>query len=297
MNADFKHRRRVRQIALRAQRLVHTALAGNYQSIYKGMGMIFTGVRPYTWGDDVRLMDWKVTARAQEPHIKQYQEERERTIFLLIDASASLFFGTTDRQKREFAAELSSLLVYSALLNQDAVGALFFTDRIESYIPPRKSNQHALHIIHQLLTFQPVNKQTDISQSLQLINRVLPKNSVVFLVSDFLFPIATYEKQLSVTAQRYDLLHFVITDPLEQSFPSVGMMALEDAESQATVWVDTRSEQWQAQFTQTQRNLHTQRTNLFNRLNIPFLELSTGDVQYFQLLVRFFRQLKARRVP
>ncbi len=297
MKPHLAQRKRVRHIALRARRLVYNTLVGSYRAIYKGQGMTFVGVRPYSWGDDVRLMDWKVTARTNTPHMKQYQEERERTVFILLDASASLFFGTVDQLKRDFAAELAALLVYAALFNQDAVGLLFFTDRIEQYIPPRKGDTHALHLIHRLLTFTPQQQGTDFSKALQLIVRILPKNALVILISDFLLPIASYAAPLRVVSQRFELLTFVITDPLERTLPAIGMLALEDAETQRTVWVDTQSPDWQAQFADAQQALRTQRSALFRQLDVPSLELAVHQTDYFRHLVRFFLELKARRAP
>ncbi len=223
--------KKIRQIEIRTKRLVNDSFAGEYQSIFKGRGMAFDEVRPYQYGDEIRTIDWNVTARTGEPYVKRYVEERELTVMLLVDASASESFGSVNQFKRELAAELTAVLSFAATTNNDRVGLMIFTDQIELYIPPRKGRKHVLRLIRELLAFEPQGKGTDLKMALDHVNRILKRRSIIFLVSDFLADPAGYRRALAVTNRRHDVIAVDLTDPLEQAWTDVGLIALEDPES------------------------------------------------------------------
>ncbi|MCA9971588.1 MAG: DUF58 domain-containing protein, partial [Anaerolineales bacterium] len=238
--------RKIRQIEIHTRHLVNASFAGEYQAVFKGRGMEFDEVRPYTPGDDVRGIDWNVTARSGTPYVKRYVEERELTVMLAWDASASGDFGSVNRFKRELAAELTAVLAFAATTNNDKVGLLIFTDRIERFIPPRKGRRHVLRLIRELLAFAPQGRGTDIRLALETLNHALKRRSILFLVSDFLADPAGYAGILGVTNRRHDVVAVDLTDPLEQEVADVGLLALEDAETGELTWVDTGSRAWQA---------------------------------------------------
>lgn len=286
--------RRIRHIELRTRRLVQTTFAGAYQSVYKGRGLSFAAVRPYEPGDDVRLIDWKVTARTGNPHIKQHIEERELTLMLVIDGSASVLFGTQDRQKRDFAAELGSVLAFSATSNQDKAGLLIFSDRIEHYILPQKGRHHIQRLIRDLLTFEPRGTGSDLAAALRTVNRVLPSGSIVFILSDFLLPADDYRRDLLITSQRHETAAIVLSDPLEEHIPDVGLMRVRDAETGATAWVDTSSAQWQREFAQQQHEMRQQREQVLQRAAVQRVDIPP-DGDYVRALMHFFQQQARQR--
>ncbi|MDQ7027475.1 MAG: DUF58 domain-containing protein, partial [Anaerolineae bacterium] len=265
--------RRIRRIELRTHRLVHNIFSGAYQSIYKGRGLSFASVRPYVPGDDVRSIDWKVTARTGEPYIKEFVEERELTLMLVVDGSASVLFGTQDRQKRDFAAELGSVLAYTANSNNDRAGMIIFSDRIEHYLPAQKNRNHILRLIRDLLTFETQGTGTDLSQALKTINRVLRPGAIVFILSDFLMPPETYQRDLLLTSKRHETVAVVLSDPLEESFPDVGLMGLQDAESGDVKWVDTSSVQWQRQFRRQRNKFAVQRDTALKQAGVERVDI------------------------
>ncbi|MEL7236709.1 MAG: DUF58 domain-containing protein, partial [Chloroflexota bacterium] len=223
--------RKIRLIELRTRRLVETSFAGAYHSVFKGRGIVFDEVRPYMPGDDVRDIDWNVTARAGEPFIKRYREERELTVLLVLDTSASIMFGTVERQKRDMAAELGAVLALSAISNNDKVGMLLFSDTIETFVPPRKGRKHVLRMIRDLLAAEPAQTGTDLSLALKTVNRVLDRKSIVFLISDFLADAETYQRDLQVLGRKHDLITVIASDPLEKDFPRSGLVTVQDAET------------------------------------------------------------------
>jgi uncharacterized protein (DUF58 family) len=287
-------RQRIRRIDLKSRRLVQTSLAGAYHSVYKGQGIAFVGVRPYAYGDDVRAMDWRVTARTGEPHIKQFVEERERVVFLLVDASPSVLFGTNDYTKRDQVAELSVILAHSAILNQDRVGLLLFTEQIEAYVPPRKGRQHVQALSHRLLTHEAQGQQTDIAQALTRLNRLIRPGAIIFLLSDFLAEPVSYASALAFTGQRHDLIAVVFDDPLERQLPSVGLLHLQDAESGESHLVDTRSARWQADFKRQRAKFLAERAAVFKRARAAVVDVPP-DRDYARALQRFFHQQALRR--
>jgi len=251
-------------------------------------------VRPYAYGDDVRAMDWRVTARTGEPHIKQFVEERERVVFLLVDASPSVLFGTNDFTKRDQVAELSVILAHSAMLNQDRVGLLLFTDQIEAYLPPRKGRQHAQALSYRLLTHEAQGQQTDIAQALIRLNRLIRPGAIIFLLSDFLAEPVSYASALAFTGQRHDLIAVVFDDPLERQLPSVGLLHLQDAESGESHLVDTRSARWQADFKRQRTRFLAERAAVFKRARAAVVDVPP-DRDYARALQRFFHQQALRR--
>lgn len=286
--------RKIHRIEIHTRHLVNDSFAGEYQAVFKGRGMEFDEVRPYTPGDDVRTIDWNVTARSGEPYVKRYVEERELTVMLLVDASASGDFGSVQRFKRELAAELTAVLAFSATTNNDKVGLLIFTDQIELYIPPRKGRKHVLRLIRELLAFQAQGRGTDIRLALETVNRALQRRSIIFLVSDFLADPAGYGRVLGVTNRRHDVVAIDLNDPLEQKFANVGLVALEDAETGELTWVDTGNHAWQTAFQQRSEQIRQVKRDVFNRARVDRISVTTA-VDYVTALAQFF-QKRAQRL-
>ena len=239
---------RIRRIEITTRKLVDDSFAGEYQSVFKGRGMEFDEVRQYHPGDDVRSIDWNVTARTGEPHVKSYIEERELTVMLVVDVSGSGDFGTRNRFKRELAVELAAVMSFAATTNNDKVGLLLFSDRVESLVPPRKGRSHVLRMVRDLLLFQPQGTGTDITLALNTVHRMLKRRGIVFLVSDFLADPESYRQAMMVTNRRHDVVAFDLSDPLEKEIANVGVIALEDAESGELRWVDTGNREWRREF-------------------------------------------------
>ena len=283
---------RIRRLEIRTRRTVETAFAGQYQSVFKGRGMNFEEVRPYQIGDEIRNIEWNVTARMGEPFVKKYVEERELTILLLLDLSASGGFGSRDLSKRELAAEVAALLAYCALRNNDKAGALLFTDRVEHYVPPRKGNTHVLRLIRDLLYFEPQNKGTDLSSGLDFLTRVLRRRAIVFLFSDFRAA-TSYERALAICAKKHDLIALPVDDPAETALPSIGLVQAEDPETGQTRLIDFSSRKARAEFAQLHDQWKTARETIFQRHGVETIPLST-DLDYLPVLHNFFRRRQAR---
>lgn len=283
--------RQIRRLQLFARKAVEDLLGGEYRSVFKGMGIAFEEVREYQPGDDVRTIDWNVTARMGHPFIKRFIEERELTVLLLVDTSGSNRFGTHYRQKREVAAELAALLAFSAISNNDKVGLIAFTDRVERYVPPRKGTRHVLRLIRDILYFQPERTGTSIREALDFLNRVQHRRAVVFLLSDFLDQ--GYERLLKRTGRRHDLILARIADPREEELPAAGLVELEDAETGRHLLLDTSSPQARAAFAAAGRQRRESLRELTGAARIDLIEVSTeGD--HLDALVRFF-EMRARR--
>ena len=231
--------KKIRRIELRTRRLVNSMFAGQYHSVFKGRGMNFEEVREYAPGDEIRSIDWNVTARMNAPYIKKYTEERELTVMLLVDVSASGIFGSVELSKRELAAEVASILAFSAINNNDKVGLILFTDRIELFIPPKKGRLHTLRLIREMLYFEPEGRGTDLAGALDYLNLVVSRRSVVFMISDFLAP--DFTKSLTVSSKRHDLVAMPVIDKGESELPNVGIITLEDAETGEQIDVNTSS--------------------------------------------------------
>jgi uncharacterized protein (DUF58 family) len=270
---------------------VNDVFAGEYQSVFKGRGMEFAEVREYQPGDEIRTIDWNVTARFGKPFVKRYDEERELTVILAVDASGSGRFGTAQQLKAEIATELCALLAFSAIANNDKVGLLIFTDRMEKFIPPKKGRQHVLRVIRELLYFKPEGRVTDIGHALSYLNRVVRRRSVVFLVSDFLA--SGYRRALHVTSRRHDVVAIAIGDPRERELPNVGMMIVEDAETGQVQWVDTGSRRFREEYARRGAQEAVERDELFRSIGVDKIDIST-DRSYVDPLVAFFAE-RARR--
>lgn len=288
----------IRFIQIFTSRAVNDILAGEYQSVFKGQGMEFDEVREYQPGDDVRTIDWNVTARTGHPFVKRYVEERELTVMLAVDISASGLFGSVLKQKSEVAAELCAMLAFSAIKNNDKVGLLLFSHRIEKFIPPRKGGPHVLRIIREVLGYQPQEKGTDLAQALEYLGKVVHKRGVVFLLSDFLAP--DCKKQLGLLARRHDLIAISITDRRELKIPAVGLLELVDAESGAIRVVDTADPGFRARFAELGQRRQQGLNRLFGSLSVDHIPIvladgETKEIGHIDELVRFFRRREARR--
>ncbi len=284
--------KKIRRIEIVTSRLVNDIMAGEYHSVFKGRGMEFNEVRHYEQGDDIRFIDWNVTARTGFPHVKRYVEERELTVMLVVDASSSGEFGSTEQMKGEIAAELCALLAFAAIKNNDRIGLLIFTDEVEKFIPPKKGRIHVLRVIRELLYFKPEHRRTDIPIALEFINKVLRRKSVVFLVSDFLSE--NFKHALNIANNRHDLVAVKITDPRELALPAIGMIELQDAETGERVLIDTYDRSVRSTFAKTSRQENTALATMLKSLNIDFIDIAT-DRPYVDPLVKFFRE-RAKRL-
>ena len=283
--------KKIRFIQIYTSKAVNDVLAGEYHSVFKGRGMEFDEVREYTPGDEIRTIDWNVTARVGHPYVKRYVEERELTVMFVVDLSASGTFGSTEKRKNEVAAELCALLAFSAIKNNDKVGLIVFTDVIELYIPPKKGLSHVLRLIRDLLDFKPRQTRTAIGQALDYLGRVSHRRAVVFLVSDF--QAEGYEKRLRVVARRHDLIAVSITDPREARLPNVGLVELEDAETGERVLIDTGSERVRRQYEKAGRGRADGLAEMFRSGGIDHIRLESGR-DYVRDLVGFFRMRDRR---
>jgi uncharacterized protein (DUF58 family) len=283
--------KKVRRIQVRADRLVNDIVVGEYRSVFKGRGMEFDEVRAYQPGDDIRTIDWNVTARTGSAHVKRYAEEREMTAVLLVDLSLSGRFGSTHQLKVDLATEVSAVLAFSAIKNHDKIGLLIFTDHVEQYIPAKKGKRHVLRVIRELLSFEPKAGGTDLAGALEFLNRVLKRKAVVFLVSDFID--AGFERDLALTRSRHDLIPVRVSDPRESSLPDVGLIELEDAETHERVLVDTRRRKIRDAFAATGQGEQEALSSLLRSMGVESLEVST-DAPYMQDLLGFFRRRERR---
>jgi uncharacterized protein (DUF58 family) len=285
---------KIRRIEFRTRRLVNDSFAGEYHSVFRGQGMEFDEVRPYMPGDEIRAIDWNVTARTGYPYIKRYVEERELTVMLVVDASGSGDFGTTGQFKRELAAEMASVLSFSATTNKDKVGLLIFTDQVELYIPPRKGRKHVLRLIRELLAFQPKSHGTNLKVALDSLNQILKRRSIVFLISDFLDDPDAYQKPLFVANRKHDVIALDLHDPLEANMVNVGLLALEDAESGEIIWVDTGDPTWQERFRRETSQFKQAKNKALNAAGVDRVPIQT-DQDYVKALTLFF-QKRAQRI-
>ena len=307
--------KKVRQIHIRTSHIVSDVLAGQYESVFKGQGIEFEEVREYQPGDDVRTIDWNVTARTGRPFVKKFVEERELTVMLVVDLSGSLRFGTVDRSKAELAAELCAVIAFSAITNNDKVGLIIFTDRVEKVIPPKKGRRHVLRVIRDVLSFTPEGHGTDIAIALEYLNKVTTRRTVAFLVSDFfeqpggdnpLSPFVKgelkgvvsstkgdYEQALRIASKRHDVIAITISDPREWELPKLGIMEFQDAETGEIVLIDTASSRSRAEFRRLAEERVQQRTNLFRSAGIDAISVQTGE-PYVGELLKFFHMRERR---
>lgn len=283
--------KKVRKIEIRTKALSHQIFAGEYHSAFKGRGMAFSEVREYQYGDDVRNMDWNVTARLHSPYVKVFEEEREMTVVLLVDVSRSGLFGTRASTKRDLLAEIAAVLSFSAILNNDKVGALFFSDRVEKFIPPGKGRSHLLHIIREMLELQPSSDGTDIGAALRFLTGAIKKKCTAFLLSDMLDADTSgkprYEDALKVAAGRHDLSVIKVSDPAEKSLVNVGLINVKDSETGRSIWVNTASSRTRSAYSNWFGSLASAEKQLFNRYKVDNVEIST-DSDYVKGLMALF---------
>lgn len=283
--------KQVRQIEIRTKGLVNQVFSGEYHSVFKGRGMEFSEVREYQYGDDIRNIDWNVTARFGHPFVKIFEEERELTVVLCVDMSGSLNYGTLEKTKQRVAAELSAILAFSALKNNDKVGLLLFTDKIEKFVAPRKGNKHVLRIVREVLSFEPQAKRTNIKTALEYLNNAVKKRAIVFLLSDYFD--TGYDKILRTVGKRHDLIGVVIDDRTESAIPSIGLVKLKDAETGDERWVDTSDKNFKLQLLRKRIEHDKQRKSLFNSSGLDSIEVQAGQ-NYIKPLVKFFRMREKR---
>jgi len=285
--------KKVRKIEIKTKSLSHQIFAGEYHSAFKGRGMAFSEVREYQFGDDVRNMDWNVTARLRSPYVKVFEEERELTVVLLVDVSSSGIFGTTSKTKRELLAEIAAVLSFSASANNDKVGALFFSSKVEKFIPPKKGRSHLLRIIRELLEFRPQNQGTDISEALRFLTNAIKRKCTAFLLTDLMDVDAAgkpkYEEALKVAVNRHDLSVINIYDPVEREIPDVGLVRIKDAETAEEMWVDTSSREVRTHYAEWGRQVLAQSRVLFNKFKVDSVSISTTD-DYVKGLISLFKK-------
>jgi len=283
--------KKVKRIEIQTRGLVNDVFSGEYHSVFKGRGMEFSEVREYQMGDDIRTIDWNVTARAGHPFVKVFEEERELTVILLVDVSSSGEFGTHTQMKGEIAAEICALLAFSAIKNNDKVGLVIFSDEVEQFVAPKKGKSHVLRVVREILFHKPKGRQTNISAALEFLSRVTKRRSVVFLVSDFIS--SGYEKALQIANKRHDIVAITVTDPREIELPNVGFIELEDAETGETYLVDTSDIDVRDDFLHRTNESIEIRDKLFHTLNVDYIDIKTNE-SYIEPLIRFFR-MRAKR--
>ncbi len=286
--------RKVRKIEIRTRALSHQIFAGEYHSAFKGRGMAFSEVREYQYGDDVRNMDWNVTARLRAPYVKVFEEERELTVVLLVDVSRSGLFGTAEKTKRELLAEIAAVLAFSASINNDKVGALFFSDRVEKFIPPAKGRTNLLHIIREIIDLKPTSDGTDIGEALRFLSGAIKKKCTAFLLSDMLDVDAEgqprYEDALKVAAGRHDLSVVKVYDPRERTLPDVGLVHIKDSESGEAAWVNTGSKAVRQEYARWQEEVSAREKALLNRYRVDSVSIATNEDYVKGLMGLFSRR-------
>ncbi len=284
--------KKVRKIEIKTRALSHQIFAGEYHSAFKGRGMAFSEVREYQYGDDVRNMDWNVTARLRSPYVKVFEEERELTVVLLVDVSRSRLFGTTGSTRKDMLAEIAAVLSFSAIINNDKVGALFFSDKVEKFIPPKKGRTHLLHIIREIIEFEPTSDGTDISDALRYLTNAIKKKCAAFLLSDMLDVDQDgnprYEDALKVAVNRHDLSVIEVYDPRERSLPDVGLVNIKDSETGECAWIDTSSRKMRTAYEEWFRNVEQTSSRLFMKYNVDKVAISL-DEDYVKGLMTLFK--------
>lgn len=284
--------KKVRQIEIKTRGLSNQIFSGHYHSVFKGRGMAFSEVREYQYGDDIRNIDWNVTARFNHPYVKVFEEERELTVMLLVDVSGSNEFGTKKMLKEELITELSAVLAFSAIQNNDKVGVIFFSNKIEKFIPPKKGTTHILRIIRELVDFKPENRGTNIAEALRFLTNAIKKRCIAFLISDFID--TGFENAIQIANRKHDLISLKIYDPRETELPAIGMMRVKNAETGKSMWVDTSDRKLQNAFHQ-QITAHEKTLNeIFLKAGVDNAKIAT-DHDYVKPLVNLFKKREARR--
>ncbi len=284
--------KKVRKIEIKTRALSHQIFAGEYHSAFKGRGMAFSEVREYQYGDDVRNMDWNVTARLRSPYVKVFEEERELTVVLLVDVSRSRLFGTAGASRKDILAEIAAVLSFSAIINNDKVGALFFSDKVEKFIPPKKGRSHLLHIIREIIEFEPTTDGTDISEALRYLTNAIKKKCAAFLLSDMIDVDAEgnprYEDALKVAINRHDLSVIEVYDPRECSVPDVGLVHIKDSETGESAWVDTSSRKMRLAYETWFENARQTASRLFMKYNVDKVSIALNE-DYVKGLMSLFK--------
>jgi len=284
--------KKVRKIEIKTKGLSNHIFAGEYHTAFKGKGMAFSEVREYQPGDDVRSIDWNVTARYNSPFVKVFEEEREMTVMLLIDVSASGNFGTQEQFKREIATELAAILAFSAINNNDKVGVIFFTDKVEQFIPPKKGKSHILRIIREVLAFEPTGKGTDIAGALEYFSAVIKKRSLCFILSDFMSK--EFDRPLKIASKKHDLVALRIHDTREDTLPNVGLVPMQDAETERMLFVDTSSKKVRDNFAKNRAQANETLRKLLPASGVDLIDITTGT-DYVKPLINFFKTRGKRR--
>ncbi len=277
--------KKVRRIEIKTRGLSRHIFAGEYHSAFKGRGIAFSEVREYQYGDDIRSIDWNVTARFNHPYVKIYEEERELTVMLLIDVSGSGNFGTTVGFKRDLMTEVAAVLSFSAIFNNDKIGVIFFTDKVEKFIPPQKGRKHILRIIRELLDFTPESNKTNLNEPLRFLTNAIKKRCTAFIISDFIVP--DFEEALRIAASKHDIVALKVSDPLEKAIPDVGLIKVLDSETGAEKWIDTSSQNTRKAYEEWWNNHIANIRNTFRRCGVDYTELSTKD-DYVKPLIQLF---------
>ena len=283
--------KKIKTLEIRTRGLVETVFGGDYHSVFKGRGMNFEDVREYQQGDEIRAIDWNVTARMGDAFVKKFTEERELTVMLVVDVSASGNFGSTTQSKRELAAEVACLLAFSAIRNNDKVGLLLFTDRVELFIPPKKGQSHTLRIIREILFFEPQGRGTEPALALDYLNNLVTRRAVVFFISDFQAP--DFSKALAVTGRRHDLIAIRVEDEREKVFPNIGLITLEDAETGEQIEINTANRTTRTRLSDTAHRHDAELSRVLRRNNVDSITLRTGE-DYLPALRAFFKQRERR---
>ncbi|MCQ2144822.1 MAG: DUF58 domain-containing protein [Bacteroidales bacterium] len=285
--------KKVRKIEIRTRALSHQVFAGEYHSAFKGKGMTFSEVREYQWGDDVRNMDWNVTARLSAPYVKVFEEEREMTVMLLIDVSRSGLFGTTSQNKRDLIAEIAAVLSFSAIINNDKVGALLFSDKVEKFIPPKKGRSHLLHIIREVVEYTPESDGTDVGEALRYLTNAIKKKCTAFVLSDLIDVDSEctpkYEDALKVAVNRHDISMIEVYDPREREIPDVGLVNVKDSETGRTAWVNTSSAKMRRSYAQWFDDVDKATSKMLMKYSIDSVKIAT-DQDYVKGLMTFFQK-------
>ena len=279
--------KKVRTVEIKTRGLSKNIFAGEYHSAFKGRGMTFSEVREYQYGDDIRNIDWNVTARYNTPFVKIFEEERELTVMLLIDVSGSREFGTISKTKKYLITEISAVLSFSAIQNNDKIGVLFFSDKIEKFIPPKKGKTHILHIIRELIDFEPTSKKTDIANALKYVTNAIKKRSTAFIISDFMDE--NFSHALTIASKKHDMMALKIFDNRETKLPNIGMLKLRDAETDQDVWVDTSDRTVRRQYEKYWLDKELEHKEIFNKSGVDFAKVRT-DEDYVKTLLSLFKR-------
>lgn len=284
--------KKVRQIEIKTRGLSNHIFAGEYNTAFKGKGMAFSEVRDYQNGDDVRLIDWNVTARYNSPFVKVFEEEREMTVMLMIDVSGSNNFGSNKNFKKELATEIGAVLAFSAIKNNDKVGVIFFSDIIEKFIPPKKGKKHILRIIREIISFKPSSKKTDLSVALEYFNSVISRRSICFILSDFIS--TSFKKPLKIASRKHDVVALKLIDKREEIIPNIGLVPIEDAESGKKIIIDTSSKFFINRLLEEKNKRNNKLKSLMNESSVDLINLYTGE-DYVKPLINFFKKRSNKR--